>query len=204
MGTRNLTIVIKDNKLRLSQYGQWDGYFRYTGVRFLKFVKENLQGNKKSHLSLMQAFGKKIDLLKSVGAVFVDKIVKDTFAYTNRYGESDTFIPVSYLLPQFSRDTGVNILNVINGLYPLDFGKKKYPIFLDSNGGGFCEYANVIDMDTDEIYMLTCHEFTGESYTTCPLLDNIGMSCYYKSKITDLPSIKKITEIVKNQGIEVN
>ena len=44
MGTRNLTVIIHDGKIKLSQYGQYDGYFSYTGVKFLEFVKENLQG----------------------------------------------------------------------------------------------------------------------------------------------------------------
>ena len=47
MGTRNLTVVIKDNEIKLSQYGQWDGYFSYSGKKFLEFVKGNLQSKNK-------------------------------------------------------------------------------------------------------------------------------------------------------------
>ena len=47
MGTRHLTVVIKDNEIKLSQYGQWDGYFIYTGVKFLEFVKGKLQSKRK-------------------------------------------------------------------------------------------------------------------------------------------------------------
>ena len=41
MGTRNITRVIADGEMRVSQYGQWDGYPTYTGVRVLEFVRDN-------------------------------------------------------------------------------------------------------------------------------------------------------------------
>jgi hypothetical protein len=31
MGTRNLTIVIADKKIKVAQYGQWDGYIEGNG-----------------------------------------------------------------------------------------------------------------------------------------------------------------------------
>ena len=41
MGTRGLTVIVKDNQIKLSNYGQWDSYFDYTGIKFLEFCKEN-------------------------------------------------------------------------------------------------------------------------------------------------------------------
>lgn len=38
MGTRNLTMVIKDGKPRVAQYGQWDGYPSGQGVTILTFL----------------------------------------------------------------------------------------------------------------------------------------------------------------------
>ena len=79
MGTRNFTVVIKDGKIKLSQYGQWDGYFSYTGVKFLEFVKENLQGTKnvkKHHSYRMKKFAEKVDLLQSVSSDYLNKIEK--------------------------------------------------------------------------------------------------------------------------------
>jgi hypothetical protein len=40
MGTRNATIVIKDNKTKVAQYGQWDGYPSGQGVTALNFLRQ--------------------------------------------------------------------------------------------------------------------------------------------------------------------
>ena len=40
MGTRNLTIVISDDKRKIAQYGQWDGYPSGQGVTALKFLRK--------------------------------------------------------------------------------------------------------------------------------------------------------------------
>lgn len=39
MGTRYLTMVVKDNKTKVAQYGQFDGYLSGAGVAILKFLK---------------------------------------------------------------------------------------------------------------------------------------------------------------------
>lgn len=39
MGTRNVTSVILDGKQMVCQYGQWDGYPTYTGVKILEFLQ---------------------------------------------------------------------------------------------------------------------------------------------------------------------
>lgn len=39
MGTRNVTSVILDGKQVVCQYGQWDGYPTYTGVKILEFLQ---------------------------------------------------------------------------------------------------------------------------------------------------------------------
>ena len=40
MGTRNLTVVVKDEQVRVAQYGQWDGYPEVTGRGILKILRE--------------------------------------------------------------------------------------------------------------------------------------------------------------------
>lgn len=49
MGTRNLTMVIKDKKTKVAQYGQWDGYPDGQGKTILKFLssKKRIEDLKK-------------------------------------------------------------------------------------------------------------------------------------------------------------
>lgn len=39
MGTRNLTMVVKNKKMKVAQYGQWDGYPSGQGTTILSFLK---------------------------------------------------------------------------------------------------------------------------------------------------------------------
>ena len=39
MGTRNLTIVIQDNEVKMAKYGQWDGYLSGLGWDLILFLK---------------------------------------------------------------------------------------------------------------------------------------------------------------------
>ena len=200
MGTRNFTVIIKDGKIKLSQYGQWDGYFSYTGKKFLEFVKEKLQGTEnveESHGNRMKIFAEKVDLLQPVSPDYLDKVEK---AHESMHTE-EFYIPYKVMFPQFHRDTGVKILNLINSIETIDMlnkengeGKLKFPVEIDRDY--MCaEFINVINMDTDMIYMLTTHEFEGGSqYTTKVInhIENAGFRCWYKSKIVDLPSIEVI------------
>ena len=62
MGTRNLTVIIKDGQIRLSQYCQWDGYFTSAGVEFLQFVKDNLQDKSKRKMKYrIEKFAEKVE-----------------------------------------------------------------------------------------------------------------------------------------------
>ena len=204
MGTRNLTMIIKDNKVRLSQYGQWDGYFSYTGIKFLKFVKNNLQGKSPTtHKDLMERFAEKVDLLEQVSEEYYENLMDKILPFTKWDDKNNYIIPFNTILPQFSRDTGVGILDIVNGLNKYDFNTfKKFPVDIYKDTEGYCEYANVINMDTDEIYMLTIHYFKGEPQTTCELLENfLGMKCYYKSNIMCVPSIENCKRLVK--GLEL-
>jgi len=40
MGTRNVTSVILNKKQVVCQYGQWDGYPSYAGVKILEFLRD--------------------------------------------------------------------------------------------------------------------------------------------------------------------
>ena len=208
MGTRHLTVVIKDNEIKLSQYGQWDGYFTYSGTKFLEFVKENLQSkSKKKQKYRIETFGEKIDTLKKVDEKTYQEFIaiKDKYGFDNTLNKSQFAIPFDIMFPQFSRDTGVGILDIIMKIHAYMFNPNyKFPVILDFDGVGCTEFVNVINLDTQEIYMLTSHEFKGVPLPTCELVENVYKhhDCWYKSSIRDIPSIAKIKKYKESIGLD--
>ena len=208
MGTRHLTVVIKDNEIKLSQYGQWDGYFTYSGTKFLEFVKENLQSkSKKKQKYRIETFGEKIDTLKKVDEKTYQEFraIREKYGFDNTLNKSQFAIPFDIMFPQFSRDTGVRILDIINRIQPYMFNPNyKFPVILDFDGVGCTEFVNVINLDTQEIYMLTTHEFKGVPLPTCELVENVYKhhDCWYKSSIRDIPSIAKIKKYKESIGLD--
>ena len=208
MGTRHLTVVIKDNEIKLSQYGQWDGYFTYSGTKFLEFVKETLQSkSKKKQKYRIETFGEKIDTLKKVDEKTYQEFIaiKDKYGFDNTQNKSQFAIPFDIMFPQFSRDTGVRILDIINRIQAYMFNPNyKFPVILEFDGVGCTEFVNVINLDTEEIYMLTTHEFKGVPLPTCELVENVyeHHDCWYKSSIKDIPTIAKIKKYKESIGLD--
>ena len=208
MGTRHLTVVIKDNEIKLSQYGQWDGYFTYSGTKFLQFVKENLQSkSKRKQKYRIEKFGEKIDTLQKVDEKTIQEIraIREKYSFDNTLNKSQFAIPFNIMFPQFSRDTGVEILNTINKIHAYMFNPNyKFPVSLDYDSVGCTEFANVINLDTQEIYMLTTHEFKGVPLSTCELVETVyeNHDCWYKSSIRDIPSIAKIKKYKESIGLD--
>lgn len=193
MGTRNLTVVIKDNKIKLSQYGQWDGYFRHTGVKFVNFIRNNLiHGN-------IEHFGECVDLLKNVTDSEYEKKIKSIYLRANK--NEKYHFPFRLILPQFSRDTGIDILDIIYGLQPYEFEDKKYPIYIDLDEQGYCEFVYIINLDEKEIYMLTSHDFDkSQVKETCQIVEENykNWQCWYKCKFDELPDTEVISEYYKS------
>lgn len=218
MGTRNITAVISKGKLVLSQYGQWDGYFSYTGVKFLEFVKENLQReNRRGEDPITEKdvtwacddFAEKLGYVGDADteiSEIINKVTKQ-FNIDSKENNTEYAIPFSNLFPSLSRDTGVEILNLISKLSLCEMQrwegegdkrkliKKKLPVHICTDIFGV-EFVNVIDLDKQQVYMLTCHEFEGKPQRTSKLIKESfkGLNCWYKSKIIDLPSIKDVEE----------
>ena len=42
MGTRHITVIIKNGKPIVAQYGQWDGYFDGAGVTIKNAITKNI------------------------------------------------------------------------------------------------------------------------------------------------------------------
>lgn len=138
MGTRHLTIVQKNGEYRVAQYGQWDGYPECTGINILDFCREHL-----TTIEERNAFSEKVLQCKFVSDDIVDDLIEG--AKKRKDGYDENYHPYwTGIYPQFSRDTGYEILNLIlnskDGLLlqnTIDFIKDSL----------FCEWAWVIDLD---------------------------------------------------------
>jgi len=143
MGTRNLTMVIKDAEPVVAQYGQWDGYPSGHGVTALNFLKTKSLKKFKKKLELVRFTTKEDEdelenFMKSIG-------VTDGWMNTDQAGKFHKAYPF------LTRDNGAEILTLIQN--------NKDPVFLtDSSDFAkdslFCEWAYVIDLDkeTFEVY----------------------------------------------------
>lgn len=144
MGTRNLTMVIKDEKIKVAQYGQWDGYPSGQGKTAINFLRKFDE----------RAFGYQVDKCK-----FVDdekqKEIDDWFrsiGVTDGWMNMDQSRQFKAKYPLFSRDNGANILNLINDSEEDIIWLHDESAFI--NDSLMCEWAYVIDLDkrTFEVY----------------------------------------------------
>lgn len=127
MGTRNLTAVVKNGEFKVAQYGQWDGYISGTGSNILEYL----------HNWDRQKFE---DNLNRV--VFVDDARGDAMLNGSIHERE-----------LMTRDTGCRILPIIeNSSLPLI---ELYDQSSFAEDSLFCEYAYVIDLDTNvfEVYV---------------------------------------------------
>lgn len=186
MGTRHMIAVVSDDKYRVAQYGQWDGYPSGQGVGVLGFLaSDKLESLKRNALKC---------------SFITDDEYKDLVKdYTN--ADADKFFGK---YPQFSRDTGSNILNLVADA---DDGLKLRDDYRFAADSLFCEWAYVIDLDknTFEIYKgfnqtpLEAHErFFG---MVCERYSNRKSSDVYHPvklqkvfSLLDLPTIEEFLE----------
>lgn len=143
MGTRNLTIVFMDGKYRVAQYGQWDGYPEGQGLTCLRFVRDKM--NEKDFR----------DALSRIKYIDSDKLRRMWMDYGMA---DDGSIPIKdadrfrLTFPEFSRDTGAEILTMIQNDRITSNCLEDYLTFAADSL--FCEWAYVVDFDkrTFEVY----------------------------------------------------
>ena len=123
MGTRGLTKVIKNDKIVVAQYGQWDHYPSGQGLTALRFLRDE---NNVAKLDTNLGYVYEVD------SPAVDEI-------WNRLGEN-----VKTAYPSLIRDTGAEILELIANT------KDPVPVFLDiefENDELFCEGVYTVNLD---------------------------------------------------------
>jgi hypothetical protein len=200
MGTRGLTVIIKDGKVKLSQYQQYDSYFSETGVEFIDFCNRVLNNPRKT-----DKFESKIKRLQHVTKKYMaecDKVLE--LLNTKKYK-----LGINQLFPQFSRDTGVDILDIIYNLRDYEYhDEQKYPIYIDVCED-WIEYANIINFDTQEIYLTTAN-FSLLNPIEFKTINNLfkRFNCYLKYSFYAIPTveqaIKDYNKMIKDNNIKAD
>lgn len=142
MGTRHFIGVKQNGVFKVAQYGQWDGHPKGQGAKVLKFLQ---------NVNLKQ-FAEKVSQ-----CVFIDRenIRRKWIAVGRHPKDKSTIVPIELCnkfetaYPQLSRNTGAGILTMVmeseGGLELCDSSD-----FLKD--GLFCEYAYIIDLDTNQLF----------------------------------------------------
>jgi hypothetical protein len=157
MGTRNLTVVKNlEGITKIAQYGQWDGYPSYSGVKALDFLRdETLVENLRNRLTLVEFIDDQEG--EAIWEGF-DHDYDDPTKYGNEY-------------PGLTRDTGIKILQAVasatetlktidntefakdtlfcEGIYEVDFSTNKFTSTYDGKVVSF----DLDTLPTDEEYL---------------------------------------------------
>ena len=159
MGTRNLTVVKnEDGYTRIAQYGQWDGYPSYSGIKALEFLR--LKVNRHNLLA-------SLPVVEFITDKECDELYKQ-FETTD--WQNKDFLNA---YPGLHRDTGVGILEVVatanasktiktidnsefandtlfcEGIYDVDFSTNK---FITTYNDTVAEF-DLDNLPSDEAYL---------------------------------------------------
>ena len=136
MGTRNLTKVIKNNKVVVAQYGQWDGYPAGQGITAFNFLK-SLENRNALIWGLQKIYYPFQDEIEAMAKPFLDGSMPGMMTYDSGKAFGEKY-------PSLTRDTGADILNVIaEATAPV-------PLYLDiefEQDDLFCEGVYTVNLD---------------------------------------------------------
>lgn len=132
MGTRNLTAVFVDGEYKVAQYGQWDGCPEGAGLAVLDFCRNITDPIERAKFK---------DKVRKCSWWDEDELV--TFMKRSNISNVSNW---QSIYPELSRNTGANILSLINGRSEGLKLKNDLDFAADSV---FCEWAWVVDLDTN-------------------------------------------------------
>ena len=153
MGTRGITEVIYNDKLVVSQYGQWDHYPSGQGITVLNFLRDELNIDKlKANLMLHLTYEASDEELKKIYAEYFDEQGRGSMADGEAFGKA---------YPSLTRDTGAEILSVIANAktdpIPLTLEPQSF-----RDDRLFCEGVYTINLD-DETFTTRYNRYQNEN-----------------------------------------
>lgn len=167
MGTRHLVGVVKDNKWRVAQYGQWDGY---------------LDGQGKAVLDILANGGTEQLRRKVDNCIFINSNQVRQYYVDAGDDPKNTSGLISMEIadkfremhPTLSRDIGAQVLQII-------IDSEEVVELFDSSDfladDCFCEYAYVIDFDKNVLRF-----YAG------------GEKVFAEYPLTELPTLEEVQE----------
>lgn len=179
MGTRHLTCVFSNDKMRVAQYGQFDGYPDGAGRNICDFIQSND----------MNAFSSKIEKVTQISEEDLKKIHSNfssndgwmTLEESNRFAAQH---------PEFHRNTGSDILSLI---MKSEEGLRVNLATDFANDSLFCEYAYVVNLDTNMLEFYKGFQKEVHSRGRFASSDS-SEDGYYPVKLVDEVSFEKIKE----------
>jgi hypothetical protein len=186
MGTRNLTMVFHEKKMKLAQYGQWDGYPDGNGVKVLNFLKT----------VDLDVFKKKLNNIRFA----TEKDEKEIEEYLETIGCKDGWMNSEQaelyhqMYSYLSRDIGANILNLIYRSHDEVMVHDQTEFAADSL---FCEWAYLINLDknTLEVYQGFNKKPLGKTqrfkYLEKPEEQYKPIRCVKTFKLDSLPTVEE-------------
>lgn len=201
MGTRHIVRVIKDGKVVINQYGQWDGYAETAAYTLRNFIKENGKERLNEILDKIEPIGSanhdsEPDMLITSNAHILESMMtsfdEEIAEYRDKIRSMGIFdidmhialVPI--LVEKFgfertakyytlTRDTGYKVLDVLNMLFAVNecqFGEQKIPVYLEDEDLDPGRKI-IINMDNETF---TCHYFGKEkswSFDKLPTLSEL-------------------------------
>ena len=167
MGTRNLTIVLKDNKHRIAQYCQWDGYPDGQGL-----IEEELD-----------------DVMR-----LAHEDADEEWDEESEFITFDVSRSIKSLYPHLQRDHGALILDTIMNATDSISLKDGMAFAADDL---FCEYIWIVDFDKRVFQGLVptkylCYEAVENQESYLDTLDfDIKMTKVFERSLDDLPETEQ-------------
>lgn len=213
MGTRNITSVIMNNKQVVCQYGQWDGYPSYTGVKVLEFLRDadlkrfkNALANTKISVSSYDDALTYTGSTKDVDSIF-QSVMKEQSALNSSRKPEESFIgtyetvkhmlDTNLLTPQqaddllvSTRDTGCEILSYI---YDRALDRSPLQLFAiedEYNGNYSFDIQGIYIIDLDKMSIRMQYNGYAREYSIHDLPQQIDLEMQIYEEIA-----KKIDEL---------
>jgi hypothetical protein len=143
LGTRNLTAVIKDGDYKVAQYGQWDGYPEGQGATVYEFLRG--EGN-------LDKLTRNLDKVRWATDADFAKANEAIGSKDNGWITMEQGMKLNEMFPELSRDTCAEILSLVANT-ERELALTDERAFLDDSL--FCEWAYVVDLDTNELRVYT-------------------------------------------------